>query len=79
MIGTRILQLNLEIAKIIEAKVATCNTKIIFLPLCNSKLSIFVCEADLQILMLYVSSLVSHTCSKKRKNCSKNLYSSSYL
>ena len=37
MIGTKILQLNLEIGKIIEVKVATCNTKIIFLPLCNSK------------------------------------------
>ena len=30
MIGTRILRIDLEIAKIIEVQVATCNTKIIF-------------------------------------------------
>ena len=33
MIATRIFKFDLEIAEIIEVKVATCNTKIIFLPL----------------------------------------------
>ena len=40
MIATRILKIDLEIAEIIEVKVGTCNTKIIFLTLCNSKMSI---------------------------------------
>ena len=40
MIGTRILKIDLEIAEIIEVKVATFSIKIIFLPLCNSKMSI---------------------------------------
>ena len=40
MIGTRILKIDSEIAEIIEVKVGTCNTKIIFLMLCNSKMSI---------------------------------------
>ena len=40
MIGTKILKFDLEIAEIIEVKVGTCNTKIIFLTLCNSKMSI---------------------------------------
>ena len=40
MIGTRILKIALEIAEIIEVKVATFNMKIIFLPLCNTKMSI---------------------------------------
>ena len=40
MIGTRILKIDLEIAEIIEDKVATFNMEIIFLPLCNSKMSI---------------------------------------
>ena len=40
MIGTRILKIDLEIAEIIEVKVATFNIEIIFLPLCNSKMSI---------------------------------------
>ena len=39
-IGTRILKIDLEIAEIIEVKVATFNIEIIFLPLCNSKMSI---------------------------------------
>ena len=33
MIGTKILKINLEIAEIIEVKVATFNMKIVFLPL----------------------------------------------
>ena len=37
--GTRILKIDLEIAEIIDIKVATYNTKIIFLPLRNSKMS----------------------------------------
>ena len=40
MIGTRILKINLELAEIIDFKVATFNIEIIFLPLCNSKMSI---------------------------------------
>ena len=40
MIGTKILKFDLEIAEIIEVKVGTCNTKIIFLTLCNNKMSI---------------------------------------
>ena len=40
MIDTRILKNDLEIAEIIEVKVGTCDTKIIFLTLCNSKMSI---------------------------------------
>ena len=40
MIATRILKIDLEIAEIIEVKVGTCDTKIIFLTLCNSKMSI---------------------------------------
>ena len=40
MIGTRILKIDLEIAEIIEVKIATFNIEIIFLPLCNSKISI---------------------------------------
>ena len=35
----RILNFDLEIAEIIDVKVATYNTKIIFLPLRNSKMS----------------------------------------
>ena len=38
--GTIILKIDLEIAEIIEVKVATFNIEIIFLPLCNSKMSI---------------------------------------
>ena len=38
-IGTRILKIDLEIAEIIDVKVATYKTKIIFLPLMNSKMS----------------------------------------
>ena len=38
MIGTRILKIDLEIAEIIEVKVATFNMEIILLPLCNNKL-----------------------------------------
>ena len=38
-IGTRILKIDLEIAEIIDVKIATYNTKIIFLPLRNSKMS----------------------------------------
>ena len=37
--------------------------------------ALIVCEADLYILMLYVSQSVCHTCSKKRKNGSIKLYS----
>ena len=33
MKGTRILKIDLDLAEIIEVKVATCNTKIIFFPL----------------------------------------------
>ena len=40
MIATRILKIDLKIAEIIEVKVGTCDTKIIFLTLCNSKMSI---------------------------------------
>ena len=40
MIGTRILKIDLEIADIIEVKVATCHIEIIFLLLCSSKISI---------------------------------------
>ena len=40
MIGTRIFKIDFEIAEIIEVKGGTCNTKIIFLTLCNSKMSI---------------------------------------
>ena len=40
MIGTRIFKFDLEIAEIIEVKVGTYNTKIIFLTLCNNKMSI---------------------------------------
>ena len=40
MIGTRILKIDLEMAEIIEVKVATCHIEIIFLPLCNNKISI---------------------------------------
>ena len=40
MIATRILKIDFELAEIIEVKVGTCNTKIIFLTLCNSKMSI---------------------------------------
>ena len=40
MIGTRVLKIYLEIAEIIEVKVATFNIEIIFLPLCDSKMSI---------------------------------------
>ena len=39
MIRTRILKIDLEIAEIINVKVATYNTKIIFLPLRKSKMS----------------------------------------
>ena len=39
MIITRILKIYLEIAEIIQVKVAF-NMEIIFLPLCNSKMSI---------------------------------------
>ena len=38
MIGTRILKIALEIAEIIEVKVATFNMEIIFLPLWNTKM-----------------------------------------
>ena len=38
--GTRIFKFDLEVAEIIEVKVGTCNTKIIFLTQCNSKMSI---------------------------------------
>ena len=38
MIGTKILKIELEIAEIIEVKVATFSIEIIFLPLCNSKM-----------------------------------------
>ena len=38
MIGTRILKIDLEIAEMIEVKVATFNTEIIFLPLCHNKM-----------------------------------------
>ena len=38
MIGTRILKIDLEIAEIIEVKVATFNMEIIFLSLFNSKM-----------------------------------------
>ena len=41
MMGTRILKIDLEIAEIIEVKVATFSIEIIFMPLCNSKMSIF--------------------------------------
>ena len=37
MIGTRILKIDLEIAEIIEIKVATFIMEIIFLPLCIAK------------------------------------------
>ena len=50
MIGTRILKIDLEIAEIIEVKV---NIEIIFLPLCNSKMSIskwWVANFDLNYL-----------------------------
>ena len=40
MIGTRILKIDLEIAEINKVKVATFHMEIIFLPLCNSKISI---------------------------------------
>ena len=40
MIGTRILKIDLEIPEIIEIKVAYFIMEIIFLPLCNSKMSI---------------------------------------
>ena len=40
MIGTRILKIDLEIAEIIEVKVANFNIEIIFLPECNSKILI---------------------------------------
>ena len=40
MIATRILKIDLEIAEIIEVKVGTRNTKITFLTLRNSKMSI---------------------------------------
>ena len=40
MEGTKILKIDFEIEEIFEVKVGTCNTKIIFLPLCNSKMSI---------------------------------------
>ena len=40
IIATRILKIDSEIAEIIEVKVGTCDTKIIFLTLCNSKMSI---------------------------------------
>ena len=40
MIGTKILKIDLEIAEIIEIEDGTCNTKIIFWTLCNSKMSI---------------------------------------
>ena len=40
IIATRILKIDLEIAEIIEVKVGTCNTEIIFWMLCNSKMSI---------------------------------------
>ena len=40
MIGTRILKIDLEIAEIIEVKVATFNLEIIFMPLFISKMSI---------------------------------------
>ena len=40
MIGTRILKIDLEIAEIIDVKVATYNIKIIALRLSNSKMSI---------------------------------------
>ena len=38
MIGTRILKFDLEIAEIIEIKVATFNMEIIFVPLWNTKM-----------------------------------------
>ena len=38
MIGTIILKIDLEIAEIVEVKVATFHMEIIFLPLCNSKM-----------------------------------------
>ena len=38
-IGTKNLKIDLELAGIIDVKVATYNTKIIFLPLRNSKMS----------------------------------------
>ena len=40
IIATRILKIDSEIAEIIEVKVGTCNTKIIFLTQCNSKMLI---------------------------------------
>ena len=40
MIGTRILKIDLEITEIFEVKVANFNMEIIFLLLCNSKMSI---------------------------------------
>ena len=40
MIGTRILKIDLVIAEIIEVKVGSRNTKITFLTLGNSKMSI---------------------------------------
>ena len=40
IIATKILKIVLEIAEIIEVKVGTCNTKITFLTLRNSKMSI---------------------------------------
>ena len=40
IIATKILKIVLEIAEIIEVKVGTRNTKITFLTLCNSKMSI---------------------------------------
>ena len=36
--GTKILKIDLEIAEIIEVKVANFNMEIILLPLCNNKL-----------------------------------------
>ena len=39
-IGTKNLKIDLELAEIIDVKVATYNTKIIFLRLSNSKMSI---------------------------------------
>ena len=41
MIGTRILKIDLEIAEIIEIKVANFIMEIIFLPLCIAK-----CKGD---------------------------------
>ena len=40
MIGTRILKIDSEMAEIIEVKVASCHIETIFVPLCNSKISI---------------------------------------